>query len=67
MRKETRKISLPRKFADDVKLRSRIYKLEGKAATSRGLDRLEKWKPKKSPTLVQAKERKANDRVPLLP
>lgn len=61
MRKETRKISLPRKFADDVKLRSRIDKLEGKVLTG--------WKngnPEKSPTYA-GQRRKANDRVPLLP
>lgn len=31
-----------------MKLRSMVDKLEGKAATSRGLDRLENWKDTKS-------------------
>lgn len=42
-KEETGKISFLNKFADDVKLRSMVDKLEGKAATSRGLNRLEKW------------------------
>lgn len=42
-KEETGKITFSNKFADDAKLRSMVDKLEGKVATSTGLDRLEKW------------------------